>query len=140
MGHDGARRGLTPTLTAVTRARAAAVTVFGVVLVVLGLATPSAAGSEQVPPSTSTTIAAPPTTAAAATPASVVETTIPASTVPRAASGFVDVRKPEAETWELRQVLTILGLAIVALAALGYAYGRIRSVGPRHPGLVRSVE
>jgi hypothetical protein len=125
----------------VIRARAA-VTSFGAVLVVVGLATPAAAGSEQPPPpSSSTTVVAPPSSVPASTPATVVEEAAPTpSTVPRAASGFVDLHKPEGDTWELRQVLTVLGLGIIALAALGYAYGRIRSIGPRHPGLARSVE
>ena len=97
-----------------TRTWAAALTLFGAVLVLLGMATPSAAGAAQVPPSTSTTVVAAPSSVLAATPASVVETPAPpASTVPRAASGFVDLQKPAGETWELRQVLTILGLGIV---------------------------
>ena len=47
------------------------------------------------------------------------------------------VAKPTSETWTPRRIATITGLAVVALAALGYAYGKLRSAPPRHPDLAR---
>jgi hypothetical protein len=48
--------------------------------------------------------------------------------------------KPRHETWTARRLATITALAIVVLASSGYAYGRMRSVPPRHPDLERSPD
>ena len=41
------------------------------------------------------------------------------------------------ETWSPRRIATMTALAVVALAAIGYAYGKLRSAPPRHPDLAR---
>lgn len=108
-------------------------------------------------------IAAPGSGVAAATsplpsPPQVVATTVPplgATTVPGAvapppptsvagvalagARGGADegsVVKPSSSSWDLRRLATFGGLAVIALAAAGYAYGKLRSAPPRHPDLV----
>ena len=47
------------------------------------------------------------------------------------------VAKPEHETWSPRRIAVTTLLAVIALAAAGYAYGKLRSAPPRHPDLVR---
>ena len=85
---------------------------------------------------------------AASTGAAAAATTIPGGTgaAPTTAAvappagtrgGAVDgsVAKPRSETWSPRRIATLTGLAIIALAAAGYAYGKLRSAPPRHPDL-----
>ena len=95
-----------------------------------------AVGAEPPPPST------PP-------PASVVDTVVtssapttdaPPTAVRRGGTASGSIAKPEDEQWSVRRMVTTVGLCVVALAAAGYAYGRIRSTPPRHPGLVRSPD
>jgi hypothetical protein len=47
------------------------------------------------------------------------------------------VAKPTSESWSPRRIATITALGVIALAALGYAYGKLRSAPPRHPDLAR---
>jgi hypothetical protein len=81
------------------------------------------------PPPVATTVpaggAAPPTTVALP----------PAGSRGGATEG--SVAKPTSETWTPRRIAIITGLVVVALAALGYAYGKLRSAPPRHPDLAR---
>ena len=86
------------------------------------------------PPAVTTTVApvvsvvgAPPSTAAPAVP--------PAGTRGGATQG--SVAKPVRDPWSPRRIATMTALAVVALAAAGYAYGKLRSAPPRHPDLVR---
>jgi hypothetical protein len=116
------------------RARAAAVLVAGLILVV---AAALLGGGDQ--PVGAGAVA--PTTTLATAPISptVVATTVaaPVSTVPRGGAASADLVKPEDEEWSLRRVLTATGLTVIALAAIGFVYGRIRSTPPRHPDLAR---
>ena len=57
----------------------------------------------------------------------------PAGTRGGAADG--SVAKPRSETWSPRRIATMTALAVIALAAAGYAYGKLRSAPPRHPDL-----
>jgi len=77
-----------------------------------------------------------------------VATTVPAGAAPpttvalpaagsRGGATEGSVAKPTHETWTPRRIATVTGLAVVALAALGYAYGKLRSAPPRHPDLAR---
>ena len=64
-----------------------------------------------------------------------------ATTVPRGGAAAGSVAKPEpAEGWSIQRLVTLTALGIVALAAVGYAVGRIRSTPPVHPDLVRHPE
>jgi hypothetical protein len=116
------------------RARPVLVVVLGPALLILaaflGGADP-AIGAGAVAPTT--------TLAVASVVPSAVPTTVasPVSTVPRGGAASTNLVKPEDEEWSLRRVLTTTGLTIVALAAIGFVYGRIRSTPPRHPDLAR---
>ncbi len=96
-------------------------------------------------------ITAPPVSAVAlgATPGStvpgvvVVATTVPATVPPAGSRGGAtegSVVKPTHETWTVERIVVTTGLAVVALAALGYVYGKLRSVPPKHPDLGRRAE
>ncbi len=78
------------------------------------------------PPAAATTLPAPTTSTSVATPP-------PAGSRGGATEG--SVVKPSDETWSPRRIATLTALAIVALAAAGYAYGKLRSAPPRHPDL-----
>jgi hypothetical protein len=80
-----------------------------------------------------TTPPTPPPVAATTLPATSVATPPPAGSRGGATEG--SVVKPSDETWSPRRIATMTALAIVALAAAGYAYGKMRSAPPRHPDL-----
>ena len=105
----------------------------GIALAAIGVGANASATTPPTPPpsvpaAAATTIpggtGAAPTTAAVAPPAGT-------------RGGAVDgsVAKPRSETWSPRRIATLTGLAIIALAAAGYAYGKLRSAPPRHPDL-----
>jgi len=116
-----------------SRAPRALILTAGIGLATLGGATAGAATPPTSPP------AAPP--AAATTlptsipPASTAAPVPPAGTRGGATEG--SVAKPRRETWSPRRIATMTALAVIALAAAGYAYGKLRSAPPRHPDLAR---
>jgi hypothetical protein len=78
-------------------------------------------------------------------PAEVVPTTVAPVTVPPPAGsrGGVDagsVVKPTHETWTVERIVITTALAVIALAAIGYVYGRLRSLPPKHPDLTKRAE
>ena len=116
-----------------SRALRALVVSAGISLATFGGAATASATTPPTPPpappaATATTIvggvAAAPTTAAVAPPAGT-------------RGGAVDgsVAKPQSETWSPRRIATMTALVVIALAATGYAYGKLRSAPPRHPDL-----
>jgi hypothetical protein len=118
--------------------RAALTLIVGLTLAVTCLV---AAGGEPVGRSvgasapTTTVAAAPPSTAIAAGDASST-TVLATTTVPRGGAAQGSIAKPEpAEGWSIERLVTLTALAIVALAAAGYAFGRFRSSPPIHPDL-----
>ena len=126
-----------------SRVRAALVSVGGTVAVALSCllgASPAAATTPppSSPPVTAELVAAPPSTV----PAAVVPTTAAPVTVPPPAGsrGGVDagsVVKPKHETWTVERILVTTALTVIALAAIGYVYGRLRSLPPKHPDLAK---
>ena len=46
------------------------------------------------------------------------------------------VVKPRDEQWSAERIAITTGLVVIALAAIGYVFGKIRSVPPKHPDLV----
>jgi hypothetical protein len=97
----------------------------------LGMLAGSTAGA-QAPPSSP-----PPTSVAAAAPA-------PATTIPPAGSrGGADegsVVKPSHGGWDVQRMIVTTVLVVIALASIGYVYGKVRSAPPRHPDLTRQPE
>jgi hypothetical protein len=93
------------------------------------------------PPASAVLVAVPPATTV---PASIaVPTTAPATIPPAGSRGGVDegsVVKPSHETWTVERILVTTALGIVALAAIGYVYGKLRSVPPKHPDLAHRPE
>ena len=68
----------------------------------------------------------------------------PATVAPPAGSrGGADagsVVKPKHETWTVERIVVTTALVVVGLAAIGYVYGRLRSMPPKHPDLTRRAE
>jgi hypothetical protein len=127
--------------------RAALIVTAGLTLSVaclVGAAGGSASGVlGAVAPPTSTTVvaAAPPTTAAVLSGGAVPTTVLATTTVPRGGAAEGSIAKPEAaEGWSIERIVTLTALGIVALAAAGYAFGRIRSSPPIHPDLMRNSD
>jgi hypothetical protein len=93
------------------------------------------------PPASAVLVAVPPATTV---PGSiVVPTTAPATIPPAGTRGGVDegsVVKPSHETWTVERILVTTALAVIALAAIGYVYGKLRSVPPKHPDLAHRPE
>ncbi len=119
------------------------------VLGLLGLLSGGSADMFAAAPPTAPPVAPPTTTPgvpATAVPAVAVPTTLPATatTVPpagtRGGSAAGGVAKPTHETWSPRRIAVTTILAVIALAAAGYVYGKFRSAPPRHPDLVRQPE
>ncbi len=102
-------------------------------MLTVGIALASAGSAAATTPPT------PPPAAASTVPATATSTSV--ATPPPAGSrgGATEgsVVKPSDETWSPRRIATMTALAIVALAAAGYAYGKLRSAPPRHPDLTR---
>lgn len=100
----------------------------GIALVGAGSATAAATTPPSPPPVVATTLPATattsPTTAAPPPPAG-----------SRGGATEGSVVKPSNDTWTPRRIATMTALAVVALAAAGYAYGKLRSAPPRHPDL-----
>ena len=128
------------------RARAAVILATALSIVVLGSIS-DGAGAEPLG-------ATPPTSIAAATPGTTPPSSVPPSTAPggptttvatvsavrRGGTAAGSVAKPEDEQWSVRRMVTTTALCVLALAVVGYGYGRIRSTPPRHPDLVRTPE
>ena len=77
--------------------------------------------------------------------AEVVPTTVAPTTVapPAGSRGGADagsVVKPKHETWTVERIVVTTALVVVGLAAIGYVYGRLRSMPPKHPDLTRRAE
>ena len=126
-----------------SRARAVLILHAGMGVTALGtLLGAAGANAQTVPPPTAAPIVVPGTTVpgAAATPAPAAV----ATTVPPAGSrgGSIEggVVKPTHETWSVRRIATTTALAVIALAAIGYVYGKVRSAPPKHPDLTRQPE
>jgi hypothetical protein len=121
-----------------SRVRAALILHAGIGVTALGSLLGAAHADAQTVPPTPAPVVAPATTApgAAVTP--------PPTTVPPAGSrGGADegsVVKPKHEAWSTRRIITTTVLVIIALAAIGYVYGKVRSAPPRHPDLERQPE
>ncbi len=119
--------------------RAALILTAGLALAVPGVAAASGGSATGTPTTTvpaAVDAAVPATTTTVAGAA--VTTTVPATTVPRGGAASGSVAKPEpAEGWSVQRLATLTLLGIVALAAAGYAFGRIRSTPPVHPDLAR---
>jgi hypothetical protein len=108
----------------------------------VGLAVAAAGAGDAAPAGASPPTPPPVASTPAAVPATAVPTTaVPVVTAPPAGTrgGAVDgsVAKPRRESWSPRRIATMTALVVVALAAAGYAYGKLRSAPPRHPDLVR---
>ena len=118
-----------------SRAPRAVILTVGIGLATLGGATTVAATPPTTPP------ASPPATPTTVTPAKATTPATTAAPVPPAGTrgGATDgsVAKPRRETWSPRRIATMTALAVIALAAAGYAYGKLRSAPPRHPDLAR---
>ena len=114
------------------RARAAVILAAALTVVVLGaLGRPDAPDAGATTPPTTTTVAATTTTAAGAVPTT---TTAPIP-VRRGGAEAGSIAKPEDEAWTVRRMITTTAVCVLALAAIGFVYGRIRSSPPRHPDL-----
>jgi hypothetical protein len=101
-------------------------------VVAAGMGTASGALGSSAP--TTTVAAAPTTTVLGATTTST--TVLVTTTVPRGGAAEGSTAKPEpAEGWSIERIVTLTALGIVALAAAGYAFGKIRSTPPIHPDL-----
>ena len=103
-----------------------------VVLTALGARPVTTADASAATPTTTIAPGGATTTTVAAVPTT---TTAPIA-VRRGGAEAGSIAKPEDEQWSVRQMVTTTALGIIALAASGYAYGRIRSAPPRHPDLV----
>jgi hypothetical protein len=124
-----------------SRARAALILHAGIGVAALGtLLGASAVDAQTVPPPTAAPVVVP----ATAVPGAAVTAAPVATTVPPAGSrGGADegsVVKPAHETWSVRRIVTTTALAVIALAAIGYVYGKLRSTPPKHPDLTRQPE
>jgi hypothetical protein len=127
-----------------SRVRAALLSVVAALAVVLGIVLEGSTASATTPPTTAPVsavlVAAPPSTVVG----EVVPTTATATVPPPAGSrGGVDagsVVKPKHETWTVERIVVTTALVVVALAAIGYVYGRLRSLPPKHPDLTRRAE
>jgi hypothetical protein len=127
-----------------SRVRAALLLVVGALAVVLGVTLEASTASATTPPTTAPVsavlVAAPPSTVVA----EVVPTTAAVTVPPPAGSrGGVDagsVVKPKHETWTVERIVVTTALVVVALAAIGYVYGRLRSLPPKHPDLAHRAE
>ena len=119
-----------------SRACAATLVAAALAVVVLG-----ALGARPDPPvgargaTPTTTVAAGPTTTST-TVAAPTTTTAPIA-VRRGGAEAGSIAKPEDEQWSVRSLMTTTAVCVIALAGAGYAYGKIRSVPPRHPDLVQ---
>jgi hypothetical protein len=125
-----------------SRARAALIVHAGIGVTALGtLLGAPAADARTVPPA-----AAPIAVAATTVPGAAARPPAadPATTVPPAGSrggaSEGSVVKPTHEAWGVRRIVTTTVLAIIALAAIGYVYGKLRSAPPKHPDLTRQRE
>jgi hypothetical protein len=92
------------------------------------------------PPATAVAVAVPPATTV---PGASAATTAPGTLPPAGSRGGTAegaVVKPTHETWSAERILVTTALAVTALAAIGYVYGKLRSVPPKHPDLARRAE
>jgi hypothetical protein len=110
-----------------SRAPRAVILSMGIGLATVGGGAIASATTPPAPPPVPTTVPD------AAIPAATTEVLPPPGTRGDATDG--SVAKPQGETWSARRIATMTGLAVVALAAAGYAYGKLRSAPPRHPDL-----
>jgi hypothetical protein len=69
-----------------------------------------------------------------------VPTTVPLPAGSRGGADAGSVVKPKHETWSVQRIVITTALSVIALAAIGYVYGRLRSVPPRHPDLAHRAE
>ena len=74
-----------------------------------------------------------------ASPATATATSLPAAGT-RGGADEGSTVKPGHETWDVRRIVTTIAIVVVALAAIGYVYGKVRSAPPRHPDLERQPE
>ena len=98
-------------------------------MLTVGIALASAGSAAATTPPT------PPPAAATTLPATSTSVATPPPAGSRGGATEGSVVKPSDETWSPRRIATMTALAIVALAAAGYAYGKMRSAPPRHPDL-----
>ena len=119
-----------------SRARAALILHAGIGVTALGtLLGTATVDAQSVPPPTVAPVVVPATTV----PAAPVATTVPPAGS-RGGASEGSVVKPTHETWSVRRIVTTTALAIIALAAIGYVYGKVRSTPPKHPDLTRQPE
>ena len=126
-----------------SRVRAALLSVGGTVAVAAGCLLGATAAAATTPPTTA------PVTAEVAAPSTVVAEVVPTTAAPatvappagsRGGADAGSVVKPKHETWTVERIVVTTGLVVVGLAAIGYVYGRLRSMPPKHPDLIRRAE
>jgi hypothetical protein len=113
----------------------------GIVLTFLGALLGAATADAQAPPPTPVSVGAPASTVPTVTPppATATPTTAPVAGS-RGGADEGSAVKPSHETWDVRRIVITTALAVIALAAVGYVYGKIRSTPPKHPDLGRQPE
>jgi hypothetical protein len=126
-----------------SRARAALIVHAGVGVTAIGSLLGAAVADAQTVPPPTAPLVAPATTVPGAVvtppPAAAVATTLPPAGS-RGGTNEGSVVKPTHETWSVRRIVTTTALAVIALAAMGYVYGKVRSTPPRHPDLTGQPE
>jgi len=127
-----------------SRVRAALLLVVGTLAIAFGCLLGASPTSATTPPTTPPVSAVPAAAPASTVTGEVVPTTIPVTVPPPAGSrGGADagsVVKPKHETWSVQRIVVTTALTVVALAAIGYVYGRLRSLPPKHPDLTQHTE
>ncbi len=128
-----------------SRARAVLFVHAGIGVTALGtLLGAAAADARSVPPPSAAPVVVPASTVpgavVTAAPATPAATTLPPPAGSRGGASEGSVVKPKHETWGVRRMVTTTALAVVALAAIGYVYGKVRSTPPKHPDLDRQPE
>jgi hypothetical protein len=108
-----------------SRAARVLIVSLGIGVAALGPIRTASAGATAPPAPPTTTVAPSPTTSMA----------VVVGTRGSAAAG--SIAKPTTEAWSVERIAGLTALAVIALSAAGYAYGRLRSAPPRHPDLVR---
>jgi hypothetical protein len=126
-----------------SRVRAALLLVIGTLATALGCLLGVGSAAATTPPTAPPVSAVPVAAPASTVPGAALPTTVPATVPPAGSRGGADagsVVKPKHETWSVQRIIITTALSIIALAAIGYVYGRLRSAPPKHPDLTRRAE
>jgi len=68
---------------------------------------------------------------------------VPSTAPPAGSRGVADegsVVKPHGQTWDVERIVITTALVVIALAAFGYVYGKVRSAPPKHPDVDREPD